>query len=111
MSLDTTENEELSTRLRQREGELVTLIEVMNRIEDNSDWLKLKSILLDSVCESIERKIRIESLKIPLDIPRIYQLQGELSWARKYSDLSKLVEDYRRELQHVRQKLKSNITS
>lgn len=92
--------------LRERESELVKLIDVITRINSNSDWLTLKPLLFESELASIEKKLKNESERDILNPSRIHQLQGEQRLAKKYKDLG--LESYRKELQNVRSQLKTN---
>ncbi len=95
--------------LRQREGELVKLIETIMRIESSEDWQILRNHIFDGLVESIEGRIRNESGKGELNQPEIYRLQGQLLLARKYADFKKLADVYRSELSNVKQQLNNNL--
>ena len=97
--------DEYMPKLREREDEIVSILELLTRVNSNHDWIELNDKLFDKVIVGIERRLKIESDKLPLDIPIIYQLQGELKNAKKYN-LSRLIEDYRKELQGIRQQIK-----
>lgn len=94
--------------LRQKEGELVKLIEAIMRIEQSEDWKVLRNHIFDGLVESIEGRIRNESGKQELNNPEIYRLQGQLLLARKYADFKKLADVYRSELSGVKQQLNNN---
>jgi hypothetical protein len=94
--------------LRQKEGELVAIIEAVNRIADNSDWLILRKHIFDDLVGSLERRLATEAGKSELNQPEIHRLQGQLIWARKYSDFNKLADVFRSELKNVKQMLNTN---
>lgn len=102
------ENEKTLKRetLNAQEAELVRLIEAIDRLIQSEDWSTLKKLRFDKHLDSLERQLKSESEKTPLDSHVIYKLQGELKWARKWSDLSKLALDYRTELTNIRKLIK-----
>ena len=81
--------------LQSQQGEFTQLVEAINRVESNGDWQKLKKLLLDDVVTRLEKDLVSEAEKKVLDEPKIYRLQGQLEWARKYTDLTKLA-DYKK---------------
>ncbi len=95
--------------LRQREGELVKLIETIMRIEQSEDWQGVRNHIFYGLVESIEGRIRNESGKGELNQPEIYRLQRQLLLARKYADFKKLADVYRSELSNVKQQLNNNL--
>jgi hypothetical protein len=94
--------------LRQKEGELIKIIEAINRIANTTDWLVLRKHIFDDLVGNLERRLASEADKSELNQPEIHRLQGQLMWARKYSDFAKLAEVYRSELTNVRQMLNTN---
>ncbi len=94
--------------LRQRESELVKIIEALGRVGENEDWNILKQNVFDGVVESLERRQKDEANKAEINIKEMYGLQGQLAWARRYSDLGKLRDDFKKELVNVRGQLKSS---
>lgn len=91
---------DISPWLRQKEQELVQVIEALQNIASSSYWKVLKQKVFDGVLESLQRKISNES-----DDKEIYRLQGQIAWAEKYSNLDKLIEIYRKELQGIKKQL------
>lgn len=85
--------------LRQREIELVKLIEAIENVKSSNYW----KILEDLFSRDVE-KIRSE-LDDEKDTIKIFRLQGSIEWAKKYSDLSKLAERYREELINIRKQI------
>lgn len=94
--------------LREKEGVLVKIIEAVNRIEQTEDWKTLRNYIFDGLVESLERRLSQEANKDELNQPEIHRLQGQLIWARKYSDFKKLSEVYRSELLNVKKMLNTN---
>lgn len=94
--------------LRQHEGQLVKIIETIGRIAASDDWRTLKDNVFDRLLESIERKMRLESEKKEIDTHELNRLQGQLSWAKKYSDFEKLSLAFRQELLTTRETIKQH---
>lgn len=92
--------------LQKQQGELTQLVEAINRVESNEDWLKLKDLLLDNVVINLEKNLKSEAEKSELSQPKIYRLQGQLEWARKYTNLNKLVEVKKKEIENIKNLIK-----
>ena len=88
--------------LQDQQGELAKLIESINRVEANEDWRKLKELFLDGVVDKLERQLRDEAGKKEVSLPNIYRLQGQLEWAKKYTNLKKISDDKRLELTNLK---------
>lgn len=101
-----TEGFDRTPALRRREGELVSIVEAIGRVGETDDWKLLKKLLWDSVEGLLERRVRTEASKQVVDPPELYRLQGQLAWARKYTDLDKLREAFKTELTGIRKQLK-----
>lgn len=96
---------DLKPRLRQKETELVEIIEAINAIAESKEWKVLKEKIFDGVVESLKRQRDSEVEKKPLNGPVIHSLNGQLAWAKKYSDFSTLAHIYKLELENIRKKL------
>lgn len=92
-------------RLRSRESELVSIIENLRAIDDTQEWSSLKTNVFDGVLDNLERRLEAESKKLPLNAPEMYKLQGQILWAKKFSNLRALANSYALELTNVRLKL------
>lgn len=99
-----TEDEKLdhTPALRVRETELVAIIEALNHLALNPDWLLLKEKIFDGVTAGLKKLRDVEVEKKPLNGPMIHSLNGQLLWAKKYSDILSLAHIYKLELQNVR---------
>lgn len=84
--------------LEKKRSELAKLIEVINRIVQSKDWATLKSLLLDDVALILERQLVNEANKKEVNMAELYRLQGQVAWARKYTDLSQLAEFYKKQV-------------
>jgi len=94
--------------LRERQTELTNLIEAINELAKNEAWKTLKKLLFDGLVEKIERQLNAEVKKTQLNPIEIYRLQGQLSWAKRYSDIYKLAETYKQELNQITKKLNAS---
>lgn len=92
--------------LQKKQGELTQLIEIINRVAVSEDWQKLRDLVLNDVVVTLERKLKLEAENIDVHLPKLYRLQGNLEWARKYLDLGKLVEWKKTELESIKNLIK-----
>lgn len=94
-----------SAVLGERESELVRIIEAIRAIDSSEGWSTLKTLVFDGVLESLEHRLVSASNATELDQPEMYRLQGQIAWAKKYSNLDTLANSFRRELINVRSQL------
>jgi len=92
-------------RFRQKESELITIIEAINKVAESYEWQILKEKIFDGVVENLKKQRDTEVEKKPLNGPLIHSLNGQLAWAKKYSDFAKLADIYKLELANVRKQL------
>lgn len=98
------ESAEATSYLQRREGQLVRIIEAIEKIRDSSEWSTLKQHIFGDLADNLDKRIRFEAKKQLLDQPEIYRLQGQLNWATKYADLDTLANSYRLELSNIKNK-------
>lgn len=91
--------------LQKKQGELVQLIEAINRVESNEDWKKLRQLLFADVIPNLEKNLKSEGERKKLNLPEIYRIQGQLECARKYLDLGKTVEWKKIELESIKNQI------
>lgn len=91
--------------LREREGELIKIISAIRGIEGTDEWKTLKELIFGKVIEILERNLKEEAVKNSPDTLSLARISGQLLWAKKYADLSKLAEVYRQELTNIRKTL------
>lgn len=91
--------------LKDREATLVRLIETLRRVAQSQDWSSLKKELFDEVVETLEKQLKSEAEKDKPDVLALAKINGQLVWARKYSDLTKLADIFMVELTSVRKQL------
>ena len=93
--------------LEKQQGELAQIVEAINQVETSEKWQKLKKLLLDGIVTNLERQLASEAAEDEVDLPKIYKLQGELKWARRYSDLKKLSEAKRQQIENIKNQIKN----
>ena len=71
----------------------------------NKHWLILKELVFDKQVAKLERLLLAEAKSPEVQIENIYKLQGELTWAKRYADLSKFAEQLKKELEGIKQKI------
>lgn len=91
--------------IREREAEIVNIIGALERVSQSEDWSTLKTHVFDGVLEKLEKGLTNASQQSELNLPEIYRLQGQILWAKKYSDLDILISSYMTQLKGVRLKL------
>ena len=92
--------------LRQKESELVLLIETLQRVSSSQDWSTLKSSIFDGVVENLEKQLLDEAKQDKPDTLKLASLNGQFIWAKKYADLDSLASAFRVELSGIRKQLK-----
>lgn len=102
-----TEEDNRLSFLQKQKGELSILIEVINRVQANEDWQKLRRILLDGVVPGLEKELQAHSERKELNVAEIYRTQGRLEAARKYLDLEKMVTWKKKELENINNLIKN----
>lgn len=100
------EPQDRSPWLKEREATLVRLIETLRRVAQSEDWSSLKKELFDGVVETLEKQQKSEAEKDKPDPLALAKINGQLVWARKYSDLAKLADAFMPELKNIRAQLK-----
>jgi hypothetical protein len=96
--------------LRQKETELVAIIKAITNIAELREWKLLQEKIFDGVVASLKRQRDTEVEKKPLNGPVIHSLNGQLAWAKKYSDFARLADIYKLELQNIRKQLNAKST-
>lgn len=94
--------------LREQEARLIRLITALQEVQATQAWSSLKTELFDDLPKGLKRDLLMESRKDNPDTLRLNRLAGQLKWAEKYADLSKLEQQYRVELQGIKLQLNGN---
>ena len=95
---------DLTPGLQERKSTLLRLIEAVDNLSKNESWHTLKQLLFDGQIEKLEAQLLNEAKTNELNSSKIYRLQGNLEWARRF-DLYKLAETYKKELNGITKKL------
>lgn len=95
---------DMTPSLQEKKAVLLRLIEAIDNLSKNSDWQTLKELMFDGQVEKLEKNLLSEAKLNELSSPKIYRLQGNLEWARRF-DLYKLAETYKKELNGITKKL------
>ena len=97
-----------TTRFREKESELIAIIEALDAIAESKEWKVLKEKIFDGLVDRL-RRLRENEIetdgKKSLNGPSIHYLSGQLKWAKTYSDLSTLANIYKQELTNIKEKL------
>lgn len=104
-SLELEEKVDITPNLRAEEEKLVRIIQAIEAIAVSPEWQILKDNVFDGVVESLERQKNVETSKQPINIDKVHSLNGQLAWAKKYSNFTSLGEVYRLRLREIKEKL------
>lgn len=102
VALNLEKKEDITPKLTEREATLTRILEAIREVQESRGWSSLKKEVFDGLVERLERDIRHEARKDSPDPLKLRYLTGQLYWAEKYSDLSKLELSFREELKGVR---------
>lgn len=92
-------------QLRAREGQLTRVIEAVRKVQSSKEWSSLKTELFDGLTERLVKDLMLEAKKEIPDTLKLNRLAGQLRWAERYSDLSKLEQEFMTELTLLKQTL------
>ena len=91
--------------LRERQATILRIIEAIQEIEKTKAWSTLKTEIFHGLDKLLDNELRAEAKKEQPDPSRLNRLAGQLHWAERYADLSKLEERYRTELKQINQRI------
>ena len=103
--LDIDEEEKITPQLRAEESRIVRILEAIKAISSTKEWQVLKTEVFDNLVNVLEKNIQSEAKKEEIKPAILNRLAGELKWAERYSDLSKLEQFYKIQLKSIRIKL------
>lgn len=98
--------EESKVLFEQRHAELVRIIESFENLEKSKEWETLKELIFDKALASIERQMLTESQNSDVDTKKLYRLQGEHSWAKRFCDINRFIESQKKQLEEINRKIK-----
>lgn len=105
VSLSEESRPDIKPQLREKEATLIRVIEAIQRVEKSPEWRTLKIELFDGLLASLEKELREEAKKETPNVLKLRNLAGQLKWADRYANLSKLEADKRNELTGIRKNL------
>ena len=88
--------------LRGKEQELVAIIEALEALSRSNYWLIVKSKLFDGDLEALQAEMQVET-----DPAKLFRLQGRWQAIKRYSNLEKLAQAKRNELDNIKNQLKN----
>ena len=99
------ENSDTQKNIRDRQTELVLIIEAIDEVLKTKGWQTLKELVWDKEVERIERLLLSEAKGSEINFGTIFRLQGELQRTRRY-DLRSYAEMLKKELQGIKENQK-----
>lgn len=96
---------EVVDKLREEENRLIQIIESISTIRETNAWSSLKEAIFDKAVSRILGDLQDEARKSNPSTNRLNRLTGELEWAERYADFTKLENNYRMRLQAIRKQL------
>lgn len=88
--------------LREKEAKLIKIIDALQKIQATKEWSSLKTEVFDDLPKRFKSELLSEAKKDNPDVLKLRFISGELMWAERNSNLTKLEETYRVELQNLR---------
>lgn len=96
---------DVAPQLRKREEQILKIIEALRGVTQTPEWSTLKAEIFDNLVNVIEKDLKDEAKKEDPNPNKLNRLAGQLKWAERYADLSKLETTYRVELSGIRKNL------
>jgi hypothetical protein len=84
---------------------LIGIIESFDSLSKTKEWELLNELVFNPSRVSIEKQLLNETLSPVIDINKLYKLQGEWSWVKKYTDTKEYVETLKKQLLAIKSKL------
>lgn len=91
--------------LEEREAALVRIIEALGEVQRTQAWSTLKIEIFDELPKKLRKELLQEARSENPNTNKLSRISGELKWAEKFSDPSRLESSYRVELQGLRLQL------
>jgi len=88
--------------LKEREGQIVSWLTAINELKQNNSWRILQKGIFEDLTVKIQKLIDNEAKREEPSSLKLNRLTGQLIWAERYSDLNKLEEDLKVELQGLK---------
>lgn len=91
-----------SPELKEKEARVIRILEAIRVIQNSEAWCSLKYEVFDGLVLKFEKELKEEAKKDDPCPKKLNRIAGQLKWAERYSDLSKLENVYKVELQGIR---------
>lgn len=98
--------EEKKAKLRETQTELLLKLEALANLDENKDWQTLKELVFKKSLVSIERQQLHEAQAKDVSLYKLYRLQGEWEWAKRYCDTDRFVDSLKNQLKEIKSLLK-----
>ncbi len=95
-------------KLRDRQADLALILEAIDEVLKSKAWQTLKELVWDREVERIERLLLADAKSDEPSFKAQYRLQGELTRAKRNSDLKSYAEMLEKELKGIKEKTKNN---
>lgn len=89
-----------------RHEELVKIVKSFENLEKSEEWQTLKDLVFNKALISIDKQIQQETLSKEISISKLYNLQGQREWAKRYCDIPRFIQVYIHELEEINKKIK-----
>lgn len=89
--------------IEEQESEIVRVLEAVRDVQKSKAWSTLKELVFKSLADSLLTELTREARRDTPDPIKLSRLAGQLKWAEKYADLSKMEDEYKTRLLSIRQ--------
>lgn len=96
--------ESVIEKTQEREAALIRQIQAIEDIAGSESWSTLKTEIFDDLLTRLERELREEAKMENPNTNKLNRITGEMKWAERFSDLEKLKDAQRVELQGIRKR-------
>lgn len=93
--------QESDERRQEKEAGLVKILEAIGEVSNSPAWKILQKEVFVDVVGLLERSIAREVKAKEINVSKLYSLQGQLMWAKKYADLDELAKPLKIELKAI----------
>lgn len=107
-SLEPPEIPDKTEVLQRMEQRAVRILEALGEVIKSEAWSSLKELLFEDLTKKLEEELLREAKRPESDDRVLSRLSGQLLWAERYSNLDKLYDETRLELQRIRTLLYGN---
>ncbi len=99
------DNKDIQTALREEQTRLINILEAFEVISKSKEWEVLRTEVFDKSLKSIERQQRVECLNQVINQNRLYELKGEWSWAKQFTDVNRFTENLKKTLEEIKKRI------